>query len=178
LEGDTAITTFTEGTFTNVAPEKWFQMMSDIPTILKGDTPIKEIKCVEKISNNSDITYFEVNFPAPMTNHDFLQKRLFLGNKEDATLVKELGLYDWNHRYYVILNQSIERDDVPHKKDVVRAKAKMNHWLIEEDPQSSNKMKIRQVACYEMGGNNAPNSDRGAHKRMEKWRENYTKIFG
>jgi hypothetical protein len=156
--------------------------MTDIPTILKGDTPLKEIKCIEKISNTSDIVYLEMNLPFPMSNRDLLQKRLFLGNKEEPTLVKELGLYDWSHRYYVVLGKSVERADVPLKKDIVRAKAKMNYWLIEEDPQSWNKTKITQVACQEMGGN-IPNSvlnsfgAKGAHTKMEKLRENYTKIF-
>lgn len=32
------------------------------------------------------------------------------------------------------------------KKGAVRAKVKMNYWLIEEDPQSWDKTKVRQVS--------------------------------
>ena len=182
MEGDSHITTRVEGTLTNVTLEKFFQMMTDVTMMQKGDTPLKEIKVIEKVSNNSDIIYLKINFPFPLSDRDFLQQRLFLGNKEDPALVKELGLYDWSHRYYVFIGHSIERADCPPKKDVVRAHAKMNYWILEEDSQSWNKIKIKQVACQDMGGN-IPTSVtntlgvKGAQKRLESFLDNYHRNY-
>ena len=181
IEGDSVITTKVEGTL-NASAEKLFKMMTDLPTMQKCDLPLKNLKCVEQHSRNSDTIYFEMKVPFPMSNRDILNQRIYLGNKEDSALVKELGLYDWGHTYYVILNQSVERADCPPQKGIVRANTKMNFWLIEEDQRESGKTKVTQVVSQDMGGSipaSVLNSigAKGATKRFEGIMENYGKLY-
>jgi len=107
-------------------------MNRDLSYKLKGKTAPKQLKVVEKTSPYSDIVYTEVAFPFPMSNRELLQKRLFVGNKEDPEVVKQLGLFDFTHRYYVTMIHSTERAEYPITKKVVRGVTPVNHTLLEE----------------------------------------------
>ena len=107
----------------------------------------KQLKIVEKTSPNSDVTYTELNFPFPMSNRELVQKRLFVGNKEDPELVKKLGLFDWSHRYYVMLTESCERTEFPVSKKFVRGVNTMSHTLLEEVEGG---LKVTFLVCQDL----------------------------
>lgn len=183
MNTENEITTRIEGSLANVAAENLFKMMKELPIMLTCGAPLLGLKNVEKLSSNSEILYFGMKLPFPFTNRDFLQKRFFFGNKEDPRLAREFGLYDWSHKYYVLMNRSIEREDYPHRQDFVRAQAKMNYWLIEEDPVERTKVRFRQIACQNMGGKlNVPFVNamgvRTAPSRIETILEHYRQIYG
>ena len=107
-------------------------MNRDISYKLKGKNPPKQLKIVEKTSPYSDVLYTELGFPFPMSNRELVQKRLFVGNKEDPEVVKQLGLFDWSHRYYVTLVQGTDRPEYPVTKKLVRGVTPLGHTLLEE----------------------------------------------
>ena len=139
-------------TITDITAEQLFILYSDNETRLKMDHAPKVLKTVEQLTKCSDITYSELHLPFPMSNREFLHKRLFVGNKESPDVIKEFGLYDWDHKYYVLIEESIERPDIPVKSSPVRAETKFSYNLIQEDPNDSGVVKIRTVSCTKMNG--------------------------
>ncbi len=127
-------------------------MQRDIAYREKFATPPKQIKMIDRTSQNTDIIYLEVNLPFPMTNRDFVQKRLFVCNKEDPELARKLGLFDWSHKYYAILVQSTESADCPEKSKPIRGDTKMHHMLLEEDPNDKSVLKVKMVMSQAMKG--------------------------
>lgn len=183
MEGESCITTRIEGILINVDPAKFFQMMTDLPTMLKCEPPMKQLKCLEELNKNSDVIYIEAKCPFPLSDRDFIQQRLFVGNKEDPKLIKKLGLYDWKHRYYVVIQESVEREDYPPQKSPVRGTVKMSYWLLEEDPLEKNTVKFKAVACQDIGGKvpvSLLNSlgPKEAHRMFGLMMDNYVRIFG
>jgi len=137
-------------TLKGVEIDKIVQMTREISFKQKSENPPKQIKIVEKTSSNSDILYTEMNMPFPLANREFLQKRLFVGNKEDPELIRRLGLFDWEHRYYAILVQSTEKREYRRKSKPVRGMTKMFHMLLEEDPEDKTIVKIKFLICQNL----------------------------
>jgi len=133
-EGETVITLSIEGTIKGVNAEKFFRMLNDTECAKKAKPAPKEFKILEKINDNVDFVYIHMPLPFPMSDRDWVQQRLYLNNKDHAKLVKQLGLYDKKHKYYVLAVKSVERDDCPLVDKLIRAEIKMNYWLIEEIP--------------------------------------------
>ena len=152
VEGEPTVTIKTEGYFKGVKAENLFTMFKDISYREKLGHKPKVIKVVEQINKNSDVIYVELDLPFPMTNRDMVQKRLYLGNKEDADLVRELGLYQKDHKYYAVLVQSTERPEYPAKSKPIRAEIKIQFVLIEEDPKDPESTRISMVMCQKMNG--------------------------
>jgi len=125
-------------------------ILKDISYRKKGKWAPKQIKVIEKKSSNSDVIYLELGLPAKLGNRELVQKRLFLGNEEDPELVRRLGLFDWKHRYYVILVESTEREEYPIKSSHVRGLTKMNYILLEEDPEDKRVVKVKFLICQNL----------------------------
>lgn len=158
-------------------------MVHNTSYMVKNEPSPKQLKLVEQVSKNSDIIYVEIDLPFPLSNRDFVHKRLYLCNKEDPELVKKLGLYEKDSTYYVIMIEATQRPEYPPKNSPVRAEAKMNYWLIEEDPNDKNTTKITGVICQNIGGN-VPIAmqnkmvPKRAREILEKQLGNYAKHFG
>ena len=125
-------------------------MTRDLSYKLKEKDPPKQLKLVEKTSPNSDVIYTEIHNPFLTPNRELVQKRLFVGNKEDPEVVKQLGLFDWSHRYYVILVQSTERPEYPVSTERVRGVTTMAHILLEEDPNENGAVKATFLICQDL----------------------------
>jgi len=183
MEGETTVTLCIEGRLQEVNAENFFKMLFTPEYVEKSGEPPKQYKVVETIDENTDILYVEAALPFPMANRDFIQKRLHISNKEDPKVIKKLGLYDYEHNYYVLMIESIERDDFPPHEKIVRAHVKMNYWLIEEIPGEKNSFKFKTHVCQTLNGSLplffvndiAPKM---SHKMMEKMLDAYYKIFG
>jgi len=115
--------------------------------------PVKKFNIVEQTSRNSDITYHELSLPFPMSNRDFVQKRLFVSNKQDPELVAKLGLFNWDHAYHIILIQSTERSEYPAKSSPIRGETTMHHTLIQEDPSDKTTLKMTIIISQDLNGN-------------------------
>jgi len=87
-------------------------MTRDMNYRKKALHPPKTIQLIEN-RKNADIIYVELDLPDSLINRDLVQKRLFVGNKEDPELVKELGLFDWDHRYFAVLIEPTQRLEYP-----------------------------------------------------------------
>ena len=162
--------------------ENIYKMFSDIALRPKWDSTPKVIKLVEQISPNNDIIYQELNLPFPLTNRDFVQKRLYLDNKSNSEIIKQLGLYEREHRYFVILLESTERPEYPRKDSPVRGETKMAYYLIEEDPENSNNSKITVVMCQDLKGSIPfmvinKVATKIPHKLVGSILDNYGKLF-
>ncbi len=183
MEGDTIITMSFEGRVKGLNAENFYRMLWDQECVEKAEPKPKTFKTVQKITDNIDIMYIEVALPFPMSDRDFVQKRLHLNSKVDKKIVKELGLYDWNHNFYIIMIKSAEHPDYPIQKKPIRADVKMNYWLIEEDPKEEGVMIFKTKVCQDIGGSVplffmndvAPKM---AHKNLETMIDNYYRIFG
>jgi len=67
-----------------------------------------------------------------MTNRGTFHTRFYAGNKvHPDEMIKEKGLLDVDHKYYVVIVESTERPDIPVKKQI-RAEL-MSYSLIEEN---------------------------------------------
>jgi len=148
----TAYTIRIDAVLKGVKPENIVTMTRDMSYREKEERPPKHYKIVENTSESSDISYIEINLPFPMTNRDFLQKRLFLHSKKDQELVKRLGLFNWDHTFHVIMMQSVQRADYPVKSKPIRAETRMNYMLFEEDPKDSSVLKVRWVLSQDLRG--------------------------
>ena len=135
-----------------VKAENIVTMQRDISYREKMGRPPKQIKVIGQTSKNSDIIYVELDLPFPMTNRDFVQKRLFVSNKEDPELVRKLGLFDWNHGYHAILVQSTENAGYPAKSKPIRGETKMHHILLEEDPNDKSVLKMKIIISQQLNG--------------------------
>jgi len=172
-----------EATITGLTAEQLFRLYSDLEIRPKMEHPPKVLKLVEQPTKYSDVVYSEIHLPFPMTNREFLHKRFYLGNKEYPEVVKELGLYDWDHKYYVIIAESIERPDYPITSKLVRAESKFSYTLIEEDPNDSEVVRMKSISCTKMNGN-IPSSMlasmgmKMAGKMLDSLKESSKKIFG
>ena len=183
IEGDDVVTVKVEAIIRGLKAENIFKMQSDLEYKSKLNNAPKQLKLIEQTSKNSDIIYIEVDLPFPMTNRDFVLKRLYMGNKEHPELIKKFDLYEWEHRYYAIIVQSTEREDYPRKDKPVRADSKMNHWLIEEDPNDKDVVKVKLLSCQKMNGNipnMMMNKAASSIKRtmIEPILDSYVKLFG
>jgi len=135
-----------------VKAENIVLMQRDVSYREKMGRPPKQIKLVEQTSKNSDIIYIELDLPFPLTNRDFVQKRLFIANKDDSELVRKLGLFDWSHGYHAILTQSTENAEYPAKSKPIRGETKMHHILLEEDPSDKSIVKMKIVISQQLNG--------------------------
>ena len=152
IEGEPIVTIRVEASLKGVRLENLFTMATDIKYREKMERAPKVIKTVEQFNKNTDVIYTEMEFPFPLSNREFLQKRLYFGNKEDKELVKRLGMYEKDHRYYAVLVQSTERDDYPKKNEPIRAETKIQFILIEEVPNDPHTVKYTMVMCQRMNG--------------------------
>ena len=75
---------------------------------------------VEKTFKNNDVIYTELNFPFPLTNRDFLIKRLYLSNKDDADLARQLRFYTQEHKYFCSYAKEYSKADYPEKSKPIR----------------------------------------------------------
>jgi len=141
-----------EGVLKGVKAENIAKMSRDISYRAKDERPPKQVKIVEETSKNSDILYIELDLPFPMTNRDFVQKRLFVRNKEDPEVVKQLGLWNWDHAYNIIMIESIERAEYPVKSKPIRAETSMNYMLLEEDSNDKTSLKVTWVLSQDLKG--------------------------
>jgi len=182
-EGDEVVTVRVDGVFKGLEAEKIFKMQTDLKLKVQMSEAPAQVKLVEQVSANTDVIYLEIALPFPLANRDFVQKRLYVGNKEDPELVKKLGLYDWSHKYYAFLSEATERPEYPPKSKLVRAETKMNYWIFEEDPNEKGTVKVRLVTCQKLNGN-IPNvminkATSSIKKTMiEPIFDSYKKIFG
>jgi len=133
--------------------ENFVLMLRDASYRKKMEGPTKNFKIIEETSKNTDVIYFELGLPFPLTNRDFVQKRLFVSNKQDPELVAKLGLFNWDHAYHAILIQSTERPEYSVKSSPVRGETIMHHTLLEEDPTDQTVLKIKIVMSQAMNGN-------------------------
>ena len=181
--GESGYTMRIDATLHNIDIDKVTLMNRDIYYRQNGAKPPKEIRVVEETSKYSDVVYTEMNFPFPMSNREFLQKRLFVSNKADPEIVKHLGLWDWGHRYNVIVIQSTEKEDFPVKEKPVRAETKMNYTLLEEDPSDRNVVRMKVVIDQDLKGD-IPKfvvnsfADKMPKIIMNSFLNSYTKFFG
>ena len=157
-------------------------MFSNMETRLKYDTNSKVLKLIEQVSPNSDVIYQEVNVPFPLTNRDFVQKRFYVGNKENPEVIKELGLYDYDHKYYVMMVSSTERPEYPPTK-LVRAETKFAYWMFEENPKDSSVVVLKLAMCQDIKGNIPQivvnkTVSKVPQKMANSIIDNYPKLFG
>lgn len=141
-----------EGVLKGAKAENLVKMQRDISYRAKDERPPKAVKIIEETSKNSDIMYIEIDLPFPMTNRDFVQKRLFVQNKEDPELVKQLGLWNWDHAYNVVMIQSVERAEYPVKSKPIRAETSINFILFEENPADKTSLKVTWVLSQDLRG--------------------------
>ena len=149
----TAYTIRIDAILKNINPDNIMAMTRDLSYKAKEERPPKQAKIVENTSENSDISYIEINLPFPMTNRDFLQKRLFINSKKDQELLQKLGLFtNWEHSFYAVMMTSVERADYPVKSKPIRAETRMNYMLFEEDPKDKTVLKVRWVLSQDLRG--------------------------
>lgn len=183
MEGDSLITTRCEGSFKDIDIDEIFRMFTDVSIIEKTEPKPKQIKIVEQISKNCDITYVEAKLPFPLSNRDFVSKRLYLCNKDDAELVKKLGLFEKKNKYYVVFQQSVERPEYPVRSSPVRGEIKMSYWIMEEDPVDKTILKFKAITCQDIGGNMPVSllnklGPKATNQFFGQFLDNYHKIFG
>ncbi len=126
-------------------------MTRDIFYRKKVEHPPKKIKVIEK-RKDTDVLYIELNLPYPLINRDLVQKRLFVGNKENPELVKKLGLFDCDHEYYVMLVEPAVRPECPETPMPIRGEMGMHYMFLEEDPNDGNVLKMRMVMNMDLAG--------------------------
>ncbi len=143
-------------------------MLRDVSLRDKMEGPVKNFKIIEETSKNTDVVYHELSLPFPLTNRDFVQKRLFVSNKQDPELVAKLGLFNWDHEYTAILVQSTERSECPAKSSPVRGETIMHHTLLEEDPHDSTVLKVKIIVCQAMNGNIPQGMPSAAGEKMPR----------
>ncbi len=144
LNGDGDFITRAESTITGLTIDNIVLMNRDLSYKLKWKDAPKQLKLIEKTSPNTDVIYTELHFPFPMSNRELVTKRFFAGNKEDADLIKQLGLPEKSHRYYVILTENTERPEYPEKSKRVRAKI-LSYIFLEEDANDKTTLK---ATCF------------------------------
>jgi len=144
-------TTRIDAVLKGVNAKNLVMMTRDTTLRRKADHPPKRIQLIEN-TKNADIIYLELNLPHPLHNRDLIQKRLFVGNKEDPELVKHLGLFDWKHEYYAIVVEGAHRFEYPPFFSIIRGETRMHYMLLEEDPKDSTVLKMRLVHSMDMGG--------------------------
>ena len=158
-------------------------MMNDIECLKKTKPTPKEIRIIETVSKNVDYMYYHTPMPFPMSDRDFVQKRVYLNNKDDPELVKQLGLYNQEQKYYVMMAKSVERSDCPVKGKLIRGEVKMDYWLIEEVPGEKDSFIFKSKTCQALNGS-IPLfilNDMGPKMAPEMMREmlnTYKEIFG
>ena len=152
-ETSSGLTLRIEASLKGVKAENFVLMVRDASYREKMEGPIKKFKLVEQTSRNTDVTYHELSLPFPMTNRDFVQKRLFVSNKQDPELVAKLGLFNWDHAYHAVLIQSTERSEHPAKSSPIRGQTNMHYTLMQEDPNDKSVLKMTIVICQELNGN-------------------------
>jgi len=157
-------------------------MMRDILYRKKAEHPPKRIKMIEK-RKDTDVIHVELDLPYPLINRDLVQKRLFVGNKENPELVKKLGLFDCSHEYHAILVEPALRPECPAVCQPIRGEMKMQYMILEEDPNDKNVLKMRFVMDMDLAGDipemfmnairqNAP------FRTMTSLLTSYNKFFG
>lgn len=153
MEGEPTITIKLEGQLKGFKGQDFHRVLFDVSLMKDSEPRPKHAKMIERVSDNLDIFYLEVPMPFPLANRDFVQRSLHLSNKDDPELVKQLELFDWEHTYYVLLRESIERPEYPPQSSPVRGEMKMNYWLVEQDPHDEDILKFRSVLCQNLNGN-------------------------
>jgi len=143
-------TTRVDAVLRGVKAKNLVLMTRDITYRKKAKHPPKKIKLIEN-NKNTDIIYVELDLPHPLINRDLVQKRLFVGNKEDPELVKELGLFDWDHEYHVTLIEPTQRLDYPPVEPPIRGQ-NIHYMLLEEDPNDESVLKVRLVMSTDLSG--------------------------
>jgi len=183
MEGESVVTVRCECYFKGLKAGNLFKMLQDIPTRLTWDPLPKILTLIEKPNANSDVIYQEVPLPFPMSDRDFVQERFYLDSKKDAGLVKELGLFNFTHQYYILMVKSVERSEYPAKDKPVRGETKMTYWLLQEDPNDKDSMRLFVLMCQDLKGmiptmlvNKLAGS--APHKVIGAVLDNYPKIFG
>lgn len=139
----------------------------------------KQHKIIEQSSKNTMISYLEASLPFPLTNRDFVQKKLCLSKKEDSDLIKKLGVQESSQsQYYIFITEPTEHKDYPEKKSPVRAKV-INYVLIEE--LSTKEIRITSVSIIDLGGNLSSAQDKMLPKSsqdiLEKQLADYSKFI-
>lgn len=180
VEDDMVIHSIIEGNYKGVKPSNYFKMMTSPEIMSKGETPIKELKVIEKPSEISDVIYIEAELPPPMKVCDLLLKRTYFSIKEHPELAKELGLFGLKHNYYIIYQRSVDRPDYPSKGN--RVETKITCWLIEENLHED-VMKFKAVTSQKIPGvTNANLADKlgpqNAAAIFGRMLANYFKNFG
>lgn len=134
-------------------PKLFLEMNSSIDDRKTWDKFCKEIRLIERISDNSDIIYYQWTSPAFfIKNRDYVIERYWFNNKDDADLVKKYKLPFKENNYWVIFNQSIEHASCPPIPKIVRAKLVFSLYFIEEDPLNPNTFTLYGIEKNDLGG--------------------------
>lgn len=128
-------------------------MRTQIPLMVQCNPDTEVIKLVEQVSKNTDVIYCAAKMPFPLSDRDFVQKRLYLCNKEDPELVKELGLPEKENKYFVIIAGNHDSLEYPAQTKPIRGKANMNDWIMEVDPNDENSFTFKAFANTDVCGN-------------------------
>ena len=167
-ETSSGLTIRIEADLRGVKAENFVLMLRDASYREKMEGPIKKFKIVENTSKHTDVTYHELSLPFPLTNRDFVQKRLFVSNKQEPELVAKLGLFKWDHAYNAILIQSTERSEYPVKSSPIRGETSMHYTLLQEDPYDKTLLKMKIVICQDLNGSIPSVVMSGAAEKMAK----------
>jgi len=142
LNGGAEFITRAESTIKGLTIDNIVLMNRDLSYKLNRKEAPKQLKLVEQINKETDVIYMELPFPFPMSNRDLVVKRFFAGNKENADLIKQLGLPEKSHRYFLMLSESTERSEYPEKSKPVRGKILNYTMLEEEDANDKTTLKV------------------------------------
>jgi len=150
---DSEVQMHIQACLSGVKAKNVFEILKDPSYREKIGRPPKIFEIVEQTSPNSDVLYLEIDLPSPLMNRDFVQKRLYYGNRENPELVDLLNLYKVDHRYYIIIIESTERPEYPEKDKPVRGETVINYTLIEEDPNDKDLTHVKILFHQRLNGN-------------------------
>ena len=125
-----------EATFKDMDIDVIFHMIVDVEIRKLWDSTIPQITLVELINSNEDVIAIEMSMPSPVTNREMLQHRAWVCNKTNSDLVAKYKLYEKENKYYALVLNSITREDVPEKKNLVRGETIIGGWILEQDSKN------------------------------------------
>jgi hypothetical protein len=137
-----------EAVIQGVSYDKFVKALSDLR--FEWDEKVKKTETLLETPEGK-IIYLILNAPFPLSDRDAVVKLFRISNTANPDLVKKYGLPETKHRYFLILDESIEIEEKPKQKGKERASLN-TFFYIEEIPDKKDSIKVRATLKNDMGG--------------------------
>ena len=150
-EGDSNIGVRSVATVMDGDIDMLAQMHINLEMRKQWDGTFSSMRIVQSFSENEDLIHHEMKMPFPITNRDFVHYRYYINSQSHGEELDKLGIPRGNGRFWLLMLQTVEYDQIPAGKGVLRAED-TSVMIFEEDKDNPKKVSITLISATDLKG--------------------------